>query len=277
MPGTVNYPTKTKHDRGRVPVMATLAGATGEMYSVNELAKVFPPQTTARPKASTNNNVGEIKLLTADDLGLGALDPIRSLIDHPRRVDRSRDGLRCAGDMRREGFTKEQVAGVLLNPANKVSAHYLDQPDPRRNALLTIKRAWEDGQESTEEAKSSWRDHVMTAAALQRQTFPPIKYVVPELIPEGLSILAGRPKLGKSWMALDICIAVAAGRICLGEKKPVQGDVLYCALEDNPRRMQRRIDKLLPTFGVEWPERLTLATSMAAARQGRRRRRCRMD
>ena len=85
----------------------------------------------------------------------------------------------------------------------------------------------------------------MTAAALKHQTFPPIKYVIPELLPEGLSILAGRPKLGKSWMALDVCIAVAGGRYCLGEKKPVQGDVLYCALEDNPRRLQRRINKLL--------------------------------
>ena len=106
-----------------------------------------------------------------------------------------------------------------------------------------------------------WRKQVTTAATLRRQTFPPIKYVVPSLLPEGLSILAGRPKLGKSWMALDVCLAIAAGRFCLGERKPAQGDVLYCALEDNQRRLQKRIDKLLPTFGAEWPERLTLTTT----------------
>ena len=76
-----------------------------------------------------------------------------------------------------------------------------------------------------------------------------------------MSILAGRPKLGKSWLALDICVAVSAGRLCLGERKPAQGDVLYCALEDNPRRLQRRIDKLLSPISTVWPERLTLATS----------------
>ena len=39
---------------------------------------------------------------------------------------------------------------------------------------------------------------------------------------------------------------------------PVQGDVLCLALEDGLRRLQRRLDKLLPTFSGEWPERLTL-------------------
>jgi hypothetical protein len=112
-----------------------------------------------------------------------------------------------------------------------------------------------------ERDRAPWRTHVRTAAELQNQTFPPIKYVVPGLIPEGLSILAGRPKLGKSWLALDVCIAVASGRYCLGDKKPAQGDVLYCALEDNPRRLQRRIDKILSPVSEAWPERLTLATS----------------
>ena len=69
----------------------------------------------------------------------------------------------------------------------------------------------------------SWRDHVTTAAQLQRQTFPPVSYVVPQLIPEGLSIIAGRPKVGKSWLALDVCIAVAAGRLLPGRTQAGTG------------------------------------------------------
>jgi hypothetical protein len=107
----------------------------------------------------------------------------------------------------------------------------------------------------------TWRDHVYTAAALQRMTFPPVSYCVPGLIPEGLTIIAGKPKIGKSWMALDICIAVATGRFCLGDRKPAQGDVLYAAMEDNPRRMQRRIDKLLSPVSTSWPEALTLVNA----------------
>jgi hypothetical protein len=75
-------------------------------------------------------------------------------------------------------------------------------------------------------------------------------------------------KLGKSWMALDICLAVAGDRLCLGERKPTQGAVLYAAMEDNPRRMQRRIDKLLRVFGAKWPAQLTFAHSWRRLDQG---------
>ncbi len=113
---------------------------------------------------------------------------------------------------------------------------------------------------STTTAKD-WRGNIVTAAELQRREFPPISYVVPGLIPEGLSILAGRPKVGKSWLALDVGIAVAAERICLGDRQPIQGDVLYAALEDNPRRLQRRIDRILSPVSTDWPKRLSFATT----------------
>jgi predicted ATP-dependent serine protease len=108
---------------------------------------------------------------------------------------------------------------------------------------------------------NTWRDRVYTAADLQHRTFPEISYCVPDLIPEGLTIIAGKPKIGKSWLALDICIAIAANRFCLGERKPLPGGVLYAAMEDNPRRLQRRIDRLLSTFNDKWPEGLTLTNS----------------
>jgi hypothetical protein len=114
-----------------------------------------------------------------------------------------------------------------------------------------------------------WRARVSTAAALQATEFPPVSYVVPGLIPEGLTLLAGKPKIGKSWLGLDLCLAVAAGRFCLGDWKPIEGDVLYCALEDNPRRLQRRIDRLLgPSFTETWPVRLALATSWPRLNEG---------
>jgi hypothetical protein len=105
-----------------------------------------------------------------------------------------------------------------------------------------------------------WQEHVFTAAALRTMQFPAVSYVVPGIIPEGLTILAGRPKIGKSWMALDLAIGIAAGTPVMGNVRVDAGDVLYCALEDNPRRLRRRITKLLSPFGNEWPERLTMAT-----------------
>jgi RecA-family ATPase len=89
--------------------------------------------------------------------------------------------------------------------------------------------------------------------------FAPVRYVLPGYIPEGVTLLVGRPKVGKSWFVLDLCVACATGRTTLGGINPVQGDVLYLALEDGKRRLQRRIDKLMGIFQGEWPERLMLA------------------
>ncbi len=105
-----------------------------------------------------------------------------------------------------------------------------------------------------------WRSQVFSAADLRRMTFPEVPFVVAGLILEGLTILAGRPKIGKSWLALDVCLGVAQGRRVLGNLATTQGDVLYAALEDNRRRLQKRIDKLLTPFSPEWPARLILAT-----------------
>lgn len=90
--------------------------------------------------------------------------------------------------------------------------------------------------------------------------FAPVDYVVEGYIAEGLTILAGRPKLGKSWMALGFCIAVATGGTTLGADCE-QGDVLYLALEDNRRRLKDRLEVVLSPAQVR-PNmsRLTLRT-----------------
>jgi hypothetical protein len=87
----------------------------------------------------------------------------------------------------------------------------------------------------------------VSAAALEHVNFPEPQWVVEEIIPEGSVILAGRPKLGKSWLALDIAVTVAAGGTALG-KANLQvnpGGVLYLALEDRLRRIKRRLKQIL--------------------------------
>ena len=94
-------------------------------------------------------------------------------------------------------------------------------------------------------------------------TFAPVRYVVEPYLVEGLTILGGRPKLGKSWMAFDFAVAVATGGHALGSIRCDQGDVLYLALEDNQRRLQTRLSQMLDAAGGHEPpglERLTLRT-----------------
>ena len=109
--------------------------------------------------------------------------------------------------------------------------------------------------------RSSW-----TAKELLGHEFPEIKYAVPGIIAEGLNLLAGAPKLGKSWLALNVAAAVAYGGIAL-DKVPVdQGEALYLALEDPPRRLRRRLEMTLNGDGP--PEGLYFETAWPRLLEG---------
>jgi len=109
-------------------------------------------------------------------------------------------------------------------------------------------------------------DTIFTANDLSMASFPDINYVVPGYLPEGLTILAGKPKRGKSWMALDIACAVAFGGHAFGSIECKQGDVLYLALEDNKRRLQKRLEQLLGDKA--WPSLLGLQIEWPLLEQG---------
>jgi RecA-family ATPase len=112
------------------------------------------------------------------------------------------------------------------------------------------------------EALPTWQNRVFTAADLQHRVFPDPRMIVKGIVPEGLSLLGGRPKIGKSWLALDIGLAVASDAdTCLGNKEVEHGAVLYLALEDTERRLQRRITRLIGANRTAWPERLAMATA----------------
>lgn len=84
-----------------------------------------------------------------------------------------------------------------------------------------------------------------SAKQLVARKFPDQKWAVPGVIQEGLTLLIGPPKIGKSWMALDLCVSVAQGGLALDKIKVEKGDVLYLALEDNERRMSSRLKRRL--------------------------------
>lgn len=98
----------------------------------------------------------------------------------------------------------------------------------------------------------------VSARDLMAKTFSPIKWIVPGYLVEGMTLLAGAPKLGKSWLVLDWLVAVAAGSTAMGSIDCEGGDALGLMLEDNERRLQRRLLQMqLPDV----PERLTLLTA----------------
>jgi len=107
---------------------------------------------------------------------------------------------------------------------------------------------------------------IFSARELIEKELPPIVYVVPDLLPEGLIIIAGHPKLGKSLFALNISLAITKGNMVLEKIKIDKNDVLYVAMEDSQRRLQDRIRNLNGFDGV--PENLHLTTNMNALNSG---------
>ena len=80
----------------------------------------------------------------------------------------------------------------------------------------------------------------INAEDLQNRTYEPTPFLVDELILEGLHILAGAPKIGKSWLALWLCLCIAQGQ-ALWNFATTQGEVLYLSLEDSFQRIQTRL------------------------------------
>jgi len=107
---------------------------------------------------------------------------------------------------------------------------------------------------------------LVSAAELVARQFKEPRWAVPQMIAEGLAILAGKPKTGKSWAALDFAVAVAGGYPALGNIACEQGDVLLLALEDNDRRLHQRLKAVLQ--GQPAPAALQIATRWRRADEG---------
>lgn len=111
---------------------------------------------------------------------------------------------------------------------------------------------------ATPKSSATASQTVFSLKSLLAQEIPPPRWAIPNLLPEGLIFLAGKPKLGKSWMALAFSMGIASGGRALGTYSVERGNVLYLALEDNPRRIQKRARKILGKDAV--PEELEFAT-----------------
>jgi hypothetical protein len=118
-------------------------------------------------------------------------------------------------------------------------------------AMEDIGIAW--GEELAEETvfevpqpRTAWN-----AAELIATDFPEPNWAVPGMICEGVNLLCGPPKVGKSWASLALGLAIANGTNAFGKVPVDQGEVLYLALEDTPRRAAKRIKTLLGSDHVD--------------------------
>jgi hypothetical protein len=134
---------------------------------------------------------------------------------------------------------------ILSQPVSLIRA----VPDLRQHASSDMS----DSGDTHPRPRTSW-----TAAELMATDFPEPRWAVPGVVAEGLTVLAGPPKAGKSWLALGLGLAIAAGGKALGAIDVEPGPALYLALEDTGRRLKTRLTKVIGTGPA--PDTLTLAT-----------------
>ena len=97
---------------------------------------------------------------------------------------------------------------------------------------------------------------VIDGETLMDARLPKQRFCVQTLLPQGISMLGGSPKVGKSWMVLLIALQVAKGQP-IWNLPTKQGTVLYLALEDTLSRLQERLNQLTD----EAPASLYFATT----------------
>ena len=84
----------------------------------------------------------------------------------------------------------------------------------------------------------------ITAGALLATPIPPVKWIIPGLLPAGLAIFAGPSKAGKSWLTLWLCLQISQGKSVWGREIEPR-TVLYFSLEDTLGRLQERLYQLV--------------------------------
>lgn len=106
--------------------------------------------------------------------------------------------------------------------------------------------------------------HTLTLNEIFDQTYPDRESIIEGLLYPGVYILAGAPKIGKSFLVAQIAYHVSKG-LSLWGYTAKQGGVLYLALEDDFSRIQRRMAQM---FGPEGEDCLSFAVRAKTLGEG---------
>jgi hypothetical protein len=138
-------------------------------------------------------------------------------------------------------------------------------PDPGKKPRTRSARSSEPPIYGEEEPAPIMLPKIWNADELAAAHFPKVPWIIPGLLPCGLAILAGKSKIGKSWMSLCIALSIAHGKKALGYYAlDTPGEVLYLALEDYDEFMQERLTELEDRL----PQNLKLAFSWERGAEG---------
>jgi len=106
-------------------------------------------------------------------------------------------------------------------------------------------------------AATATQDEELDASDLLNMEFKPMTAVIPNIIVNGVTINAAKPKIGKTWFGAALTLANATeGELLRHSLTP--GASLLIALEDNDRRLNLRLRKLARVLGSPKPGTLRI-------------------
>lgn len=109
----------------------------------------------------------------------------------------------------------------------------------KKKAKTTI-----DEDDDIEDVLKSLYDTGTNAMELSSREFAPMRWAVRGFIPIGLTIVGGRPKVGKSFFCLDICASIATGSKVFEHFNCDKATALYASLEDKERMLNSRLNDM---------------------------------
>jgi hypothetical protein len=129
-------------------------------------------------------------------------------------------------------FIPYNIAGGCKDPNELL----MQDPDALTKNIAAAVKAAED--------KFRTKYDSFSAAELQEYRLTPPTWIIDGMLCDGVNFLCAPSKTGKSWMVLQMCLAVSQGIPFLGLNTKASG-CLYLDLEDSPYRLQDRMNKML--------------------------------
>lgn len=137
-----------------------------------------------------------------------------------------------------------------------------DSTKAKENQRIRVESESSQGLEASEiantveaEKKEEKKTILLSARRLLALEFPETEWVVQDILPEGsLSILSARPKAGKTFLAIQLAVAVALERSFL-LKRTKKKNILFLSYELNQKQFQKRLRLVLKHFGIP-PEKV---------------------
>lgn len=169
-----------------------------------------------------------------------------------------------AGMMRRLGLTPDEIYPSLM----EVNSRRCTDPGPAENIrkiadsmmryrpqdkdlYSTATKLWRmtaAKEHDAERERQKLQVEMVDGLTVYRSPVAEQAWVIDGILPAGLTMFAGRPKIGKSWLTLQMALSVAHGEKFLGGLDvSMPGGVLYVALEESQRRTSNRMHKLCDT------------------------------